>query len=35
LTAANLPEWETPGMIAKYFVTTYALEIAKKKNNLR
>jgi predicted dehydrogenase len=31
LTDADLPEWETPCMIAKYFVTTHALEMAKKK----
>ncbi|MDR3261715.1 MAG: Gfo/Idh/MocA family oxidoreductase [Tannerella sp.] len=26
-----LPEWEVPNMIAKYYVTTHALELAKKK----
>jgi predicted dehydrogenase len=27
----NMPEWEVPNMITKYFVTTQALEIARKK----
>jgi len=26
----NLPAWEVPNMIAKYYTTTQALEIAKK-----
>jgi len=31
LTAGNLPEWEVPGMITKYYTTTSALKLAKKK----
>ncbi|MDR2423623.1 MAG: oxidoreductase [Prevotellaceae bacterium] len=31
LKAGALPEWEIPNMIAKYFITTQALEIAKNK----
>ncbi|MDR0843902.1 MAG: oxidoreductase [Tannerella sp.] len=31
LQESALPEWETPNMIAKYYVTTHALEMAKKK----
>jgi hypothetical protein len=27
----NLPDWEVPNMIAKYYTTTKALEIAKSK----
>jgi hypothetical protein len=27
----KLPEWEVPNMIAKYYTTTKALEIAKNK----
>ncbi|MCC5936480.1 MAG: oxidoreductase [Lunatimonas sp.] len=30
LVAGKLPDWEVPNMIAKYFVTTTALEMAKK-----
>jgi hypothetical protein len=30
LKAGKLPEWEVPNMIAKYFTTTQALELAKK-----
>jgi predicted dehydrogenase len=30
LAAGKLPDWEVPNMIAKYFVTTSALELAKK-----
>ena len=29
----NMPEWEVPNMIAKYYTTTKALEIAKAKDN--
>ncbi|NLH16278.1 MAG: oxidoreductase, partial [Phycisphaerae bacterium] len=29
LAAGKLPKWEVPNMIAKYFVTTSALELAK------
>jgi predicted dehydrogenase len=31
LTDGKLPDWETPNMIAKYYTTTKALEIAKAK----
>ncbi|MDR1675453.1 MAG: Gfo/Idh/MocA family oxidoreductase [Tannerella sp.] len=31
LKEGSLPAWETPNMIAKYYVTTQALELAKKK----
>ncbi len=27
----NMPAWEVPGMLAKYYITTKALELAKKK----
>ena len=30
LDEGNLPDWEVPGMITKYYTTTSALEIAKK-----
>lgn len=30
LKKGNMPEWEVPNMIAKYFTTTAALELAKK-----
>ncbi len=30
LKAGKLPDWEVPNMIAKYYVTTQALELAKK-----
>lgn len=32
LKKGTLPEWEVPNMIAKYYTTTKALEIAKNKN---
>lgn len=31
LETGNLPEWEEPNMITKYYITTSALELAKKK----
>lgn len=31
LKEGTLPDWEVPNMIAKYYVTTHALEIAKQK----
>src|SRR5690606_41769677 len=31
LTKGNMPAWEVPNMITKYYITTKALEIAKKK----
>jgi predicted dehydrogenase len=31
LTEGNMPAWEVPNMIAKYFTTTQALELAKQK----
>lgn len=31
LTKRNMPEWEVPNMITKYYITTKALEIAKEK----
>ena len=31
LTKGNIPEWEIPNMITKYYITTKALEIAKEK----
>ena len=31
LKQGSLPEWEVPNMIAKYYVTTHALELAKNK----
>ena len=31
LKQGSLPEWEVPNMIAKYYVTTHALELAKSK----
>lgn len=31
LTKGNMPEWEVPNMITKYYVTTKALELAKEK----
>jgi hypothetical protein len=27
----NMPAWEVPGMLAKYYITTKGLELAKKK----
>ncbi|HZP60716.1 MAG TPA: putative oxidoreductase C-terminal domain-containing protein [Opitutaceae bacterium] len=30
LTAGRLPDWEEPGMLAKYYITTQALELARK-----
>lgn len=30
LKQGKLPDWEVPNMIAKYFITTSALELAKK-----
>ena len=32
LKQGALPEWEVPNMIAKYYVTTHALELAKGKS---
>ncbi|MDR2470075.1 MAG: Gfo/Idh/MocA family oxidoreductase [Tannerella sp.] len=32
LKAGALPDWETPNMIAKYYITTKALEAAKRKS---
>jgi len=32
LKDGKMPEWEVPNMIAKYYTTTQALELAKKKN---
>ena len=32
LKAGALPDWETPNMIAKYYITTQALEMAKRKS---
>ena len=29
LNKENLPEWEVPNMITKYFITTQALKLAK------
>ena len=31
LKSAQLPAWEVPNMLAKYYTTTQALEIARKK----
>ena len=31
LTKGNMPDWEVPNMIAKYYTTTKALELAKEK----
>ena len=31
LKNGNMPDWEVPNMIAKYYVTTHALEMAKEK----
>lgn len=31
LQDGKLPDWEVPNMIAKYYVTTHALEMAKAK----
>ncbi len=31
LVDGRLPEWEVPGMIAKYYITTEGLRIAKGK----
>ncbi|MFD3002349.1 putative oxidoreductase C-terminal domain-containing protein [Pontibacter toksunensis] len=33
LAAGKMPEWEVPNMIAKYYTTTKALEIAKQKSS--
>ena len=33
LKSGALPEWETPNMITKYFITTQALEMAQRKTN--
>ena len=33
LKAGSLPAWEVPNMIAKYYTTTQALELAKKSNS--
>jgi predicted dehydrogenase len=33
LKEGSMPEWETPNMLAKYFVTTAALDMAKKIDN--
>jgi putative oxidoreductase-like protein len=30
LSQGNMPEWEVPNMLAKYYTTTQALEMAKK-----
>jgi len=35
LKAGQLPEWEVPGMIAKYYTATKALEIANSKQPLK
>ena len=32
LTEGNMPDWEVPNMIAKYYTTTKALELAKNNN---
>jgi len=32
LENGSLPDWEVPNMLAKYYVTTHALELAKMKN---
>lgn len=32
LVSRDMPEWEVPNMLAKYYITTTALEIAKKKD---
>jgi len=32
LKDGKLPDWEVPNMIAKYYVTTRALEMAKEKS---
>jgi hypothetical protein len=29
LRQGQLPEWEVPNMLAKYYITTQALELAK------
>ncbi|WP_257668036.1 putative oxidoreductase C-terminal domain-containing protein [Parapedobacter tibetensis] len=29
LQSGNMPDWEVPNMIAKYYLTTKALEVAK------
>jgi hypothetical protein len=29
MNEGNLPEWEVPGMITKYYTTTSALKMAK------
>lgn len=34
VTSGSMPEWEVPNMIAKYYTTTKALEIAKTKDEL-
>ena len=33
LVDGKLPDWEIPNMLTKYFITTEALDIAKKKGN--
>ena len=32
LKSGSMPEWEVPNMLAKYYITTQALELAKKNN---
>jgi Fe-S cluster assembly scaffold protein SufB len=32
LVSREMPEWEVPNMLTKYFITTEALEIAKKED---
>jgi hypothetical protein len=33
LRKGNMPAWEVPNMLAKYYTTTKALELALKNNN--
>lgn len=35
LKRGSLPDWEVPNMIAKYYITTQALEIAKRNSKLK
>jgi hypothetical protein len=32
LNRGAMPEWEVPNMLAKYYITTHALEVAKIEN---
>jgi hypothetical protein len=35
LKEGKLPDWEVPNMLAKYYITTKALEMARQKKNVQ